>query len=244
MEEICGKLEDTLKRTATGAVGSGVMDMINQLENRKRLQNATKKIGKLMGIGLLGGGGKKGGGMAAMFGGEGAKAAPAASPVVRDGKHNEEGSLASGSTHVDADKMQAEAEKAKEMLEEERKKKEQEAKEEEQRKKEEEATEAIRVAEEQKKLAEEAAARAAEQQREYDKDLEKRVREELEAKMKAEMEEVMKKQQEELERHAEEERKKLEEQVSVGEERSDELRRRLHGTSASISIVPSVNSLL
>ena len=80
LEEICGKLEDTLKRTSSKAVGSGVTDMIAQLENRNKFKKKAKKI--LTAVKMGGGGGfgskKKGGGIAAAFG---AKKPPEGQPL-------------------------------------------------------------------------------------------------------------------------------------------------------------------
>ncbi|GMH49933.1 hypothetical protein TL16_g00654 [Triparma laevis f. inornata] len=235
LEEICGKLEDTLKRTATSAVGSGVMDMISQLEGRKKLQNATKKINKLMGMGLLGNGGgkKKAGGI---FGGlSGSKGAL---PVLKkeeekadenNEEKKEEGGGEGGASvisedamsgsQVDADKIKAETELAQKKLEkEERAKAKQIEAEEAQKKMDEEAAAAIAEAEKQQKLAEEAALKAAEMQKQHDEEIEKRVREETERKIAEEhekMEEALKQQQEELEAHAEEERLKMKEKLKA-----------------------------
>ena len=51
LEEICGKLEDTLKRTSSRALGSGVNDMITQLENRKNLKTKAKKVLNMVRLG-------------------------------------------------------------------------------------------------------------------------------------------------------------------------------------------------
>ncbi|GMH87877.1 hypothetical protein TrVE_jg6831 [Triparma verrucosa] len=229
LEEICGKLEDTLKRTATSAVGSEVMDMITQLEGRKKLQNATKKIGKLMGMGLLGGGGKKkAGGLFGGLGGGLKKATPEVEEEKKEEKKDEtkESTIsddASGnSSQVDADKIQAESElarkKSQEKEEEDLAKAKQIEAEQAQKKKEEEAAAAIAEAEKQKKEAEEAALKAAELQKQHDKKIEKRVREEMEKKIAEEhekMEEALKRQQEDLEAYAEEERLKMEEKLKA-----------------------------